>query len=293
MHVLLATSWLDPIVYAVNTVVMAINSVVHNPGWSLVIFALGLKLLFWPLNAKQFNAMIKMQQLAPQLKKMQEKFGKSDPQRYQKETMELYRKNGANPLAGCWPMLVQYPFIISVYYAVLQHKAYYAQYGWLWIGSPFAKNLPAINPAGHGPFSNIVILGTSLAGFDLVLLVLYMISMYLFSRYATMPSTDPSQAQTQKLMAWFSPIMLGYFGFQWKWPSAMILYWFAYNVFTMGQQFYLLGRAHQPLSVLDNEHAITDIPEDAKPQKAIAGNGAVKPASGTTKAAKKKKGAKR
>jgi membrane protein insertase Oxa1/YidC/SpoIIIJ len=119
-----------------------------------------------------------------------------------------------------------------------------------------------------------------------------MISMYLFSRYATMPSTDPQQAQTQKLMAWFSPIMLGYFGFQWKWPSAMVLYWFSYNAFTMAQQFYLLKRYHQPLSVLDNEHAITDIPGDGK-AKAIASNGATKPVAGTSKPAKKKKGAKR
>jgi YidC/Oxa1 family membrane protein insertase len=291
LHVLLATSWLDPIVNLVNTIVVGINGVVHNPGWALVIFALGLKLLFWPLNAKQFSAMIKMQQLAPQLKRLQEKYGKSDPQRYQQETMELYKKNGANPLAGCWPMLVQYPFIISVYYAVLQHKTFYGQYGWLWIGTKFSQNFPQL----HLPFlhnTTLPVLGTSLAGFDLVLLVLYMISMYLFSRYATMPSTDPQQAQTQKLMAWFSPIMLGYFGFQWKWPSAMVLYWFSYNAFTMAQQFYLLKRYHQPLSVLDNEHAITDIPGDGK-AKAIASNGATKPVAGTSKPAKKKKGAKR
>jgi YidC/Oxa1 family membrane protein insertase len=290
LHVLLATSWLDPIVNLVNTIVMAINGVVHNPGWSLVIFALGLKLLFWPLNTKQFMAMIKMQQLAPQLKRLQEKYGKSDPQRYQQETMELYKKNGANPLAGCWPMLVQYPFIISVYYAVLEQKAFYGQFGWVWIGTPFAKNIPPL----HVPFlhTTLPVLGASLAGFDLVLLVLYMISMYLFSRYATMPSTDPQQAQTQKMMAWISPIMLGYFGFQWKWPSAMVLYWFSYNIFTMGQQFYLLKKYHQPLSVLDNEHAITDIPAEVKPQKAVATNGAPKQL-GNTKPAKKKKGAKR
>jgi YidC/Oxa1 family membrane protein insertase len=294
LHVLLATSWLDPIVNLVNTIVVAINGVVHNPGWSLVLFALGLKLLFWPLNTKQFMAMIKMQQLAPQLKKMQEKYGKSDPQRYQKETMELYRKNGANPLAGCWPMLVQYPFIISVYYAVLQHKAFYSQYGWLWIGTPFTQHLPKLFVNSHVAGSGLPILGTSLAGFDLILLVLYMISMYLFSRYATMPSTDPQQAQTQKLMAWFSPIMLGYFGFQWKWPSAMVLYWFSYNAFTMGQQFYLLKKHHQPLSALDNEHAIVDVTETAKPQKtAIASNGSARQIGTTSKSSKKKKGAKR
>jgi membrane protein insertase Oxa1/YidC/SpoIIIJ len=113
-----------------------------------------------------------------------------------------------------------------------------------------------------------------------------------------MPSTDPQQAQTQKMMAWFSPIMLGYFGFQWKWPSAMVLYWFSYNAFTMAQQFYLLRKYHQPLSVLDNEHAITDISDDGKSQKPVASNGAAKPLGatkqlGTTKPAKKKKGAKR
>lgn len=287
MHVLLATSWLDPIVYAVNYIVGGIDLVVHNRGWSLVLFALGLKLLFWPLNTKQFMAMIKMQQLAPQLKRMQEKFGKSDPQRYQKETMELYKKNGANPLAGCWPMLVQYPFIISVYYAVLEQKQLYSNEHWLWVGAWFTQHMPVL-PVWKAP-----LLASSLALPDLPLLLLYMVSMYLFSRYATMPSTDPSQAQTQKLMAWFSPIMLGYFGFQWKWPSAMVLYWFSYNAFTMAQQFYLLKKHHQPLSALDNEHAITDIPDDATAQKAISGNGAAKQLAGTTKPAKKKKGAKR
>jgi membrane protein insertase Oxa1/YidC/SpoIIIJ len=95
-------------------------------------------------------------------------------------------------------------------------------------------------------------------------------------------------------MAILSPLMLGYFGFQWKWPSAMVLYWFSYNVFTMAQQFYLLKKYHQPLSVLDNEHAIVDIPDEPKPAKAIAPNGATKAQSGSPKTpAKKKKGAKR
>jgi YidC/Oxa1 family membrane protein insertase len=287
LHVLLAASWLDPIVNVVTAIVNGIDLVVHSRGWSLVLFALALKLIFWPLNTKQFMAMIKMQQLAPQLKRLQEKYGKTDPQRYQQETMELYRKNGANPLAGCWPMLVQYPFIISVYYAVIQHKDLYANQHWLWIGMPLTQHLPTL-PVWKAP-----LLAASLAAPDLLLLVLYMISMYLFSRYATMPSTDPQQAQTQKLMAIISPLMLGYMGFQFKWPAAMVLYWFSYNIFTMAQQFYLLRKYHQPLSVLDNEHAITDIP--AEPAKAIAApNGTAATRTGSPKnTAKRKKGAKR
>jgi YidC/Oxa1 family membrane protein insertase len=290
LHLELATSWLDPIVHAVAYVIAAIDTVVHNRGWSLVLFALGLKLVFWPLNVKQFMAMVKMQQLAPQLKRMQERYAKSDPQRYQKETMELYKKNGANPLAGCWPMLVQYPFIISVYYAVTlpEYRPLYEGQHWLWIGAPFTMHLPTL-PVWKAP-----LLASSLALPDLALLVLYMVSMYLISRYGTMPSTDPQQAQTQKMMAIISPLMLAYFGFQWKWPSAMVLYWFAYNAFTMGQQFYLLKKFHQPLSVLDNEHAITDIPSEPA-AKAIAptSNGATKPAGSPKNTAKKKKGAKR
>ena len=289
MHFVLATSWLDPIVNAVTIIVNAIDAVVHNRGWSLVLFALGLKLIFWPLNTKQFMAMLKMQQLAPQLKRLQERYGKSDPQRYQQETMELYKKNGANPLAGCWPMLLQMPIIFSVYWAVIDHKTLYDNQGWLWIGSAMTQHLPTL------PLWKAPLLASSLALPDLALLVLYMVSMYLISRYGTMPSTDPQQAQTQKFMAILSPLMLAYVGFQYKWPSAMVLYWLSYNVFTMAQQFYLLKKYHQPLSVLDNEHAITDIPaEEPKVAKAIAPNGAAKRQTGSPKTpAKKKKGAKR
>ena len=250
MHVLLATSWIDPIVNAIAAIINAINVVVHNRGWSLVIFALGFKLLFWPLNTKQFKSMLAMQKIAPQLKKLQQKYGKEDPQRYQRETMELYKSAGANPFAGCWPMLVQYPVILSVYWAVLEHRNLYTDQHWLWIGQPFTAHMPLV--------WKVPLLAPNLGTGDFVLLLLYGISMYFFSRYATMTSPDPQQANTQKMMAIFSPLMLGYMGLQWNWPSAMVLYWFSYNMFTMGQQFYLLKKHHQPLSAIDSEHAVTE-----------------------------------
>ncbi len=298
MHVIVAANlFLDPIVNAITNIVNAIDVVVHNRGWSLVLFALGIKLLFWPLNTKQFMSMIKMQQLAPQLKALQAKYAKADPQRYQKETMELYKRHGANPLAGCWPMLIQYPIIISVWYAVTSkaHRHLYDNAHWLWIGSPLTAHSP------H--FWNVSLFAANLASGDLVLLVLYAVSMYFYSRYATMPSTDPQQAQMQKMMAIMSPLMLGFFGLRYNWPSAMVLYWFSFNAFTMAQQFYLLKRYHQPLSALDNEHAITEAA--STPEKALpSSNGAAAaPASSpATKSSgqrrsrngkKKKKGAKR
>ncbi len=305
MHVLLATSWLDPFTHLVAFCIGAIDSVVHNRGWSLVLFALALKLITWPLNVKQFKAFLKMQELGPQIKALQNRYKVKEEQlkkkikdaaelkkqqleqqqAMQRDTMELYRKNGANPLAGCWPMLITYPFFAGVYFAVTlpQYRPLYQGQHWLWVGSSMSEHAPYL------PMWHASILAASLTAPDLILLVLYGISMYFFSRYGTVPSTDPQQAQTQKIMAYMMPVMLTYFGFQAKWPSAMVLYWFCFNLFNMAQQFYMLRRYHKPLSVLDNEHAITDVPDEPAPAVATAtGNGA-RPVS---KNRSKKKGAK-
>lgn len=277
MHVTLATSWLDPIVNALYATVLAIDGPIRNLGWSLVILAALIRLVFWPLNTAQFKAFLSMQKVAPQLKKLQERY-KDDRQKLQAETMALYKEHKVNPFAGCWPMLVQYPVIISVYYVVINpvHKARFAQEGWLWIGSAISHAAPAL-------FGR-PILAASLAAPDLLLILLYALSMYFSVRYVSMPATDPQQAQTQRMMAVISPVMLGFLGWRYGWPSAMVLYWFAYNMFTMGQQFYMLRRYHQPLALIDSEHVITEnvaagnASAKALPAKASpSGNGVAKP----------------
>ena len=102
------------------------------------------------------------------------------------------------------------------------------------------------------------ILAANLSLPDLILILVYALSMYLSVRYVSMPATDPQQAQMQRSMAIFSPLMLGFLGWRYHWPSAMVLYWCFYNIFTMGQQFYLLRRYHQPLALIDSEHVITE-----------------------------------
>lgn len=285
MHLILATSWLDPIVNALYSIVLAIDKPVGNVGWSLVILAALIRLVFWPLNTAQFKAFLSMQKIAPQLKRLQERY-KDDRQKLQAETMALYKEHRVNPFAGCWPMLVQYPVIISVYYVVMIHRNYFAQ-SWLWIGSGFSRAASTV----HGPHCTGLclfgksIFAASLAQPDLILILLYAFSMYLSVRYVSMPATDPQQAQTQRMMAVISPVMLGFLGWRYGWPSAMVLYWFAYNVFTMAQQFYMLRRYHQPLALIDSEHVITESVSGAgnAPVKALAGkslpsgNGVAKP----------------
>lgn len=244
---LLAFNPIDPIVSLLRTVLGSIFHVVHNYGWSLILLAAGVKLVFWPLNTMQFKAMLKTQQIAPKIKALQAKY-KNDKEKLNTETMALYKETGANPLAGCLPIVLQMPILISLYWAVISDKGIFASQTWLWIGSTFAASTPVIRGAvlapekePHGAFH---LLATSLAAPDYVLLALYVVSMYFSVRF-TSPATDPAQAQQQKIMAFISPAMVGYLGFTYSWASALIIYWLSFNVFTMGQQLYLIKKYHR------------------------------------------------
>lgn len=253
-------------------VVHYIDIPLHNLGLSLVVLAALIRGLFWPLNAKQFKSMIAMSKIAPKIKALQEKY-KNDQQKLQQETMALYKAENVNPLAGCLPMLIQYPFLISVFYMVLQHKTDYDHTKFLWVGAlPASVHVPMI--------FNVPLIGSSLAAPDAILLVLYALSMYVSVRFGSMPAADPSAAQTQKMMAFLSPAMLFFIGFKYAWPSAMVLYWLSSNVFQMSQQFYMLRKHHAPLSAIDSGHAVT---QDVAPAPLPSGNGSSK---------RKKKGAK-
>jgi membrane protein insertase Oxa1/YidC/SpoIIIJ len=85
------------------------------------------------------------------------------------------------------------------------------------------------------------LLGWSLSDLDFVLLGLYMISMF-FTMHTAAPPMDEQQAQQQQMMSYLSPLMLGYFGWRNTWPSALILYWLTFNIFSMLQQMYVQGR---------------------------------------------------
>jgi YidC/Oxa1 family membrane protein insertase len=197
----------------------------------MILLAAIVKLCFWPLNTMQFKAMLKTQQIAPQLKALQAKY-KNDKERLNTETMALYKESGANPFAGCLPLLLQMPILISMYWSVMTYKDTFVSQKWLWIGSAAAIASPY-----H-------FLGANLAAPDYILLALYTVSMYFSVRF-TSPAMDPQQAQQQRIMAFISPAMIGYLGIKYAWPSALILYWLSFNVFTMGQQLYLIRKYHR------------------------------------------------
>ena len=242
----------------------AIHAVVPNYGWSLIILAFLVKLVFWPLNTMQFKSMLKTQQLQPKMAALKERY-KGDKERLNQETMALYKESGVNPAAGCLPMLVQMPILVSMYWLGISDKKLFSSEGWLWIGSAMAAKVP------HN------ILATSLAVPDYLLLALYIVSMY-FSVRSTTPAIDPQQAQQQKIMAFISPVMIGYFAFKYVFPSALVLYWLFLNIFTMAQQFYLINKYHT------NPGSVGPHPEAAAALKSAPVNGAVASSNGSSAA---------
>ena len=94
-----------------------INSVIHNYGWSLVVFTLLIKLILLPLDYKSRKSMRRMTRLQPQVAKLQKKYA-NDKEKLNQKTAELYRREGINPMSGCLPMLVSMVILFIMFAAM-------------------------------------------------------------------------------------------------------------------------------------------------------------------------------
>ena len=102
----------DFVVHVLN----AIYGVVGNYGIAIIIVTILMRIIVFPLTLKQEKSMKKMRELQPEMDKIKEKY-KDDPQEYQKRLMEFQKENGINPFGGCWPILIQLPVFMALYYA--------------------------------------------------------------------------------------------------------------------------------------------------------------------------------
>jgi YidC/Oxa1 family membrane protein insertase len=160
-----------------------INGYVGNWGLSIVVFTLLLKLILFPVTAKGFVSMGNMRRVMPKMKELQERYA-NDKQKLSQEMMALYKKEGANPLGGCLPMLAQMPFFIGFFFALREMvELRFADFG-LWI-----TDLSVPDPL-------------------FILPVVFGLVMVLTQRLNPQPpTTDPMQAQIMKTM----PIMFAVF----------------------------------------------------------------------------------
>lgn len=99
----------------------------HNYGLSLILFTVLIKVALLPLTLKQLKSTEKMQELQPEIAKMQQRY-KNDKEKLNQETMKLYQEKGVNPMGGCLPMLFQLPIVFSLFYTIRMPLTY--MYGW-------------------------------------------------------------------------------------------------------------------------------------------------------------------
>ena len=197
--------WLWWIAKPLFHVLHFIHSFLGSWGWSIIGLTVLIKLIFFPLSAASFRSMAKMRKLQPQIADLKERMG-DDKQKFSQEMMKLYQKEGANPLSGCLPILIQMPVFISLYWVLLEsvelrHTPFLG-----WIADLSVKDPLFILP---------LIMGAT---------------MFIQQKLNPTPP-DPTQARIMQMM----PIV---FTFMFLWfPAGLVLYWVVNNTLSIIQQY--------------------------------------------------------
>jgi YidC/Oxa1 family membrane protein insertase len=188
-------------------------------GIDIILLTVVIKILLAPLTHKSFVSMKQMQKLAPQMERLKERY-KDDKEKLNKEIMELYRRNGVNPLGGCLPMLLQFPVFIGLYNALstpieLRHAPF------MWINDLSQPDWKAL------PFS----IGDWHLGIP-ILTILMGASMFI-QQWMTPSAGDPNQRRMMLMMPLIFTFMFVTF------PAGLTIYWLVNNILSIAQQYWI------------------------------------------------------
>ena len=200
---------------------------------AIIILTILVKLAITPLTKAQFKAMKEMQKVAPLIKELQDKY-KGDQKVIGEKTMELYKEHKISPFASCLPLLIQMPILMGLYYTIKSYEFQFAHGQFLWIGSSFSHHFSVTMPLSKGTI--LWLTAGNMAEPDLILLVLYLISMFISTKLS---NVDPSQAEQQKMMGIVMPIMFAFLFA--SFPSAFLLYWLVFNILQTVQQYHIMN----------------------------------------------------
>lgn len=222
---------------------------VGNFGVAIMLLTLIVRTVMFPIAQRQFASMAAMKAIQPKMKAIQERY-KDDKPRQQQEIMELYKKEGVNPLAGCLPIFLQIPVFFALYKVLILAVEMRHQPFALWIKDLSAPDpLHFLNLFGLLDFTVPAWLGIG------VLALLLGITMWL--QFKLNPAQmDPAQQQIFAIMPWLMMFIMAPFA------AGLLLYWITSNVLTIGQQAYLYSK-HPQLKAQAEKDA-----EDAKRAKA-------------------------
>lgn len=221
--------------------------------WALSIVGLVvvIRILLIPLFVKQIKTQRNLQILQPQIKEIQQKYA-GDRERQSQEMMALYRETGTNPLSSCLPLLLQMPVFFALF-SVLQGIAtetpqgvfQWPQYADL-LGQ--ARQATLFGAPLYGTFVNAPETPDPMATrlVSVVLIILMTLTTFLTQRQMLVKNVaaDNPMVRQQKIMMYVFPVMFAVFGI--NFPIGVLIYWFTTNVWSMGQQFYVIRNNPQP-----------------------------------------------
>ncbi|MGW5666226.1 membrane protein insertase YidC [Streptomyces sp. NPDC003758] len=223
-------------------------------GLSIVSLVILIRICLVPLFVKQIKATRAMQTLQPEMKKIQERY-KNDKQRQSEEMMKLYKESGTNPLSSCLPILAQSPFFFALYH-VLNGIATGKTIGV--INEPLlasARKAHIVGAPLAAKFTDgadkVAALGASLTDVRVVtaiMIVLMSASQFYTQRQLMTKNVDTTVKtpfmQQQKMLMYVFPVMFAVFGI--NFPVGVLVYWLTTNVWTMGQQMYVIHNNPTP-----------------------------------------------
>jgi YidC/Oxa1 family membrane protein insertase len=230
-----------------------------NSGWTWALSIVGLviviRILLIPLFVKQIKAQRNLQIIQPQMKEIQKKYA-GDRERQSQEMMKLYRETGTNPLASCLPILLQAPIFFALF-SVLQGIAMMRPEGVF----NWDQYAPLLQNAHDASIFGVPLYGTFLNadevaadGFSptatrtlaLILIILMSSTTFLTQRQLIVKNTAPGNpmVRQQKILLYVFPIVFAIGGV--NFPIGVLIYWFTTNLWTMGQQFYVIRNNPQP-----------------------------------------------
>jgi YidC/Oxa1 family membrane protein insertase len=207
--------WNEYIVYPLSQLIkMVAEWMGGSYGLSIIIVTLIIRLAILPLMIKQTKNSKAMQAIQPEMKKIKEKYSSKDAQTQQKlqqETMALFQKHGVNPLAGCFPLIIQMPILIGFYHAIVRTREI-ENHNFLWfdLGNP-----------------------------DPIYLLPLIAGATTFIQQKLMMAGTANQNPQMAMMLYIMPVMIVIFAI--NFPAALSLYWVVGNLFMILQTYFIKG----------------------------------------------------
>ncbi|NLJ56779.1 MAG: membrane protein insertase YidC [Firmicutes bacterium] len=188
----------------------------NNYGLAIIMLTILVNIITFPLTKKQMESSKKMQDIQPELKRLQDKY-KNDKETYNKVTMEFMQKNKVNPLGGCLPLLIQFPIMIAVF-TLLREPAQIIEAVEA-MGKTFNPNFLWLDLTKQDPYYILPVLAAAATFF-----------------HQRMVITDPQQ----KMMLYIFPVMIA--GISIRFPAGLVLYWFTNSLFSAGNQLFIFSK---------------------------------------------------